>query len=76
MSGRFPPESLPSLIFTTQQRDPIQTGPLFTTLRPAPAAYDNATTKTTTVFHVDGSATNWDGAKVTSNLACGLSACG
>jgi hypothetical protein len=69
-SAQLPSAKLLGLMFKTPTDDAYQTTPLFDPLSFALDAYDNATTNTETVTHVNDSVDNFGGGKLTTNLKC------
>ena len=69
-AGQFPSAKLLGLMFKTPSDDPYQTEPLFDPLSFALDAYDNGTTNTATVTHVNSTVHNSSGTPVSTNLQC------
>jgi len=69
-AGQFPSAKLLGLMFKTPSDDPYQTAPLFDPLSFALDAYDNGTTNTETVTHVNSTVHNSSGTPVSTNLEC------
>jgi len=69
-AGQFPSAKLLGLMFKTPTGDLYQTGPLFDPLSFALDAYDNGTTNTETVTHVNSTVHNSSGQAVSTNLQC------
>ena len=69
-AGQFPSAKLLGLMFKTPSDDPYQAAPLFDPLSFALDAYDNGTTNTETVTHVNSTVHNSSGTPVSTNLEC------
>jgi len=69
-AGQLAPAKLLGLMFKPPSNDQYQTAPLFDPLAFALDTYDNGTTNTTLVTHVNDSVDKFGGGKVTTNLKC------
>jgi len=72
-AGQFPTAKVLGLMFKSPSDDPYQTAPLFDPLSFALDAYDNATTNTKAVTHVNASVPKFGGGTLSTNLECNAS---